>query len=184
MSSLIQLRRKFGSMPFSNCSSICLPGSSTVPETTSTWICLCRLSWEPWLSFQRKSYYTSCIPTCQRTTLDGTPIQAPWYKKHCLVIYSTYKQTVNCFSSCGSLYSNTSVNKSSWNSQMIYNIPLQIVFMCRFSKVCMEYFVACNYFWLLVEAIFLHTLLFTAVLTKRRLLKKYMLLGWGKLWIN
>lgn len=44
----------------------------------------------------------------------------------------------------------------------------------------MEYFVACNYFWLLVEAVFLHTLLFTAVLTKRRLLKRYMLLGWGK----
>ncbi|KAE8284650.1 Glucagon-like peptide 2 receptor [Larimichthys crocea] len=54
-----------------------------------------------------------------------------------------------------------------------------IMFMCKFSNVCMEYFVACNYFWLLVEAIFLHTLLFTAVLTKRRLLKKYMLLGWG-----
>lgn len=52
--------------------------------------------------------------------------------------------------------------------------------MCRLSKVCMEYFVACNYFWLLVEAIFLHTLLFTAVLTKRCLLKKYMLLGWGE----
>uniref|UniRef100_A0A668AQW3 Glucagon like peptide 2 receptor n=1 Tax=Myripristis murdjan TaxID=586833 RepID=A0A668AQW3_9TELE len=51
--------------------------------------------------------------------------------------------------------------------------------MCKLSKVCMEYFVACNYFWLLVEAIFLHTLLFTAVLTKRRLLKRYMLLGWG-----
>ncbi|KAM9837401.1 glucagon-like peptide 2 receptor [Aulostomus maculatus] len=51
--------------------------------------------------------------------------------------------------------------------------------MCKFSKVAMEYFVACNYFWLLVEAVFLHTLLFTAVLTKRRLLKKYMLLGWG-----
>uniref|UniRef100_A0A668ABH0 Glucagon like peptide 2 receptor n=1 Tax=Myripristis murdjan TaxID=586833 RepID=A0A668ABH0_9TELE len=48
-----------------------------------------------------------------------------------------------------------------------------------YSAVCMEYFVACNYFWLLVEAIFLHTLLFTAVLTKRRLLKRYMLLGWG-----
>lgn len=58
--------------------------------------------------------------------------------------------------------------------------PLQIAFMCKFSKVCMEYFVACNYFWLLVEAVFLHTLLFTAVLTKRRLLKKYMLLGWGE----
>lgn len=43
----------------------------------------------------------------------------------------------------------------------------------------MEYFVACNFFWLLVEAIFLRTLLFTAVLTKRHLLKNYMLLGWG-----
>uniref|UniRef100_A0A4W5R906 G-protein coupled receptors family 2 profile 2 domain-containing protein n=1 Tax=Hucho hucho TaxID=62062 RepID=A0A4W5R906_9TELE len=47
------------------------------------------------------------------------------------------------------------------------------------SRMSMEYFVACNYFWLLVEAIFLHTLLFTAVLTKRRLLKRYMLIGWG-----
>uniref|UniRef100_A0A3Q1H5K3 Uncharacterized protein n=1 Tax=Anabas testudineus TaxID=64144 RepID=A0A3Q1H5K3_ANATE len=47
------------------------------------------------------------------------------------------------------------------------------------SSTVLKYFVACNYFWLLVEAIFLHTLLFTAVLTKRRLLKKYMLLGWG-----
>lgn len=44
----------------------------------------------------------------------------------------------------------------------------------------MVYFVACNNFWLLVEALFLHTLLFTAVLTKRRLLKRYMFLGWGK----
>ncbi|CAL8284579.1 unnamed protein product [Merluccius merluccius] len=50
--------------------------------------------------------------------------------------------------------------------------------MCRVSKVAMEYFVACNYFWLLVEAIFLHMLLFTAVLAKRRLLKRYMFLGW------
>lgn len=68
--------------------------------------------------------------------------------------------------------------------RLIFNISQQIVLMCKLSKVCMEYFVACNYFWLLVEAIFLHTLLFTAVLTKRRLLKKYMLLGWGKIWTN
>lgn len=52
--------------------------------------------------------------------------------------------------------------------------------MCKVSNVCMQYFVACNYFWLLVEAVFLHTLLFTAVLTKRWLLKRSMLLGWGK----
>uniref|UniRef100_A0A3P8TGZ2 Glucagon like peptide 2 receptor n=1 Tax=Amphiprion percula TaxID=161767 RepID=A0A3P8TGZ2_AMPPE len=70
------------------------------------------------------------------------------------------------------MYSNLPKDDTGWNSYS--------TLMCKFSKVCMEYFVACNYFWLLVEAIFLHTLLFTAVLTKRRLLKKYMLLGWGE----
>uniref|UniRef100_A0A3B5A2E3 Glucagon like peptide 2 receptor n=1 Tax=Stegastes partitus TaxID=144197 RepID=A0A3B5A2E3_9TELE len=65
------------------------------------------------------------------------------------------------------MYSNLPKDDPGWNSYS--------TLMCKFSKVCMEYFVACNYFWLLVEAIFLHTLLFTAVLTKRRLLKKYML---------
>uniref|UniRef100_A0A665WX94 Glucagon like peptide 2 receptor n=1 Tax=Echeneis naucrates TaxID=173247 RepID=A0A665WX94_ECHNA len=75
------------------------------------------------------------------------------------------------------MYSNLPKDDPGWNS---YSTSIAIT--CKFSKVCMEYFVACNYFWLLVEAIFLHTLLFTAVLTKRRLLKKYMLLGWGKLW--
>ncbi|XP_068161763.1 glucagon-like peptide 2 receptor [Antennarius striatus] len=72
-------------------------------------------------------------------------------------------------------YSDFPKDDPGWNSYS----SSAIVFMCKFSKVCMEYFVACNFFWLLVEAIFLHTLLFTAVLTKRRLLKKYMLLGWG-----
>lgn len=73
------------------------------------------------------------------------------------------------------MYSNLPKDDPGWNS---YSSSV-IMFLCKCSKVCMEYFVACNYFWLLVEAIFLHTLLFTAVLTKRRLLKKYMLLGWG-----
>uniref|UniRef100_A0A3B4FJE9 Glucagon like peptide 2 receptor n=1 Tax=Pundamilia nyererei TaxID=303518 RepID=A0A3B4FJE9_9CICH len=70
------------------------------------------------------------------------------------------------------MYSNLPKDDPGWNTYSMI--------MCRLSKVCMEYFVACNYFWLLVEAIFLHTLLFTAVLTKRCLLKKYMLLGWGE----
>ncbi|XP_076008458.1 glucagon-like peptide 2 receptor [Genypterus blacodes] len=73
------------------------------------------------------------------------------------------------------MYNNLPTDNAGWNSHSHSGIAL----MCKLSKVCMEYFVACNYFWLLVEAIFLHTLLFTAVLTKRRLLKKFMLLGWG-----
>ncbi|KAF4085263.1 hypothetical protein AMELA_G00115340 [Ameiurus melas] len=72
-------------------------------------------------------------------------------------------------------YSNKPNDEAGWNSYLESTKAL----LCKSSKVSMEYFVACNYFWLLVEAIFLHTLLFTAVLTKRRLLKRYMLVGWG-----
>ncbi|KAM9816993.1 glucagon-like peptide 2 receptor [Neosynchiropus ocellatus] len=73
------------------------------------------------------------------------------------------------------MYSNLPKDDPGWNA---YSSSVMAL-MCKFSKVAMEYFVACNYFWLLVEAIFLHTLLFTAVLAKRRLLKQYLLLGWG-----
>ncbi|CAL1615152.1 unnamed protein product [Knipowitschia caucasica] len=51
--------------------------------------------------------------------------------------------------------------------------------LCKAARVCMEYCVFCNYLWLLVEAMFLHTLLFSIVLNQRRLLQTYMLLGWG-----
>ncbi|MCJ8738373.1 hypothetical protein PDJAM_G00035010 [Pangasius djambal] len=72
-------------------------------------------------------------------------------------------------------YSNKPNDEAGWNSYLDSTKAL----LCKASEVLMQYFVACNYFWLLVEAIFLHTLLFTAVLTKRRLLKRYMLVGWG-----
>ncbi|KAM9557931.1 glucagon-like peptide 2 receptor [Salvelinus alpinus] len=73
------------------------------------------------------------------------------------------------------MYTKLPIDDPGWNSYS--NSVIAVV--CKASRMSMEYFVACNYFWLLVEAIFLHTLLFTAVLTKRRLLKRYMLIGWG-----
>ncbi|KAM9462369.1 glucagon-like peptide 2 receptor [Clarias gariepinus] len=72
-------------------------------------------------------------------------------------------------------YSTKPDDEAGWNSYLDSTKGL----LCKASKVSMQYFVTCNYFWLLVEAIFLHTLLFTAMLTKRRLLKRYMLVGWG-----
>ncbi|XP_017548612.1 glucagon-like peptide 2 receptor isoform X2 [Pygocentrus nattereri] len=73
------------------------------------------------------------------------------------------------------MYSNVPKDENGWNSYVDSTMSL----VCKASKVSMQYFVGCNYFWLLVEAIFLHTLLFTAVLTKRSLLKRYVLVGWG-----
>ncbi|TRY85010.1 hypothetical protein DNTS_016184, partial [Danionella cerebrum] len=72
-------------------------------------------------------------------------------------------------------YSNLPSDETGWNSFTKSAVSL----LCKASKVSLEYFVGCNYFWLLVEAVFLHTLLFSAVLTRRRILKKYMLVGWG-----
>nr|XP_009304634.1 LOW QUALITY PROTEIN: glucagon-like peptide 2 receptor [Danio rerio] len=72
-------------------------------------------------------------------------------------------------------YSNLPRDEVGWNSYT----KSAISFICKASKVSLEYFVGCNYFWLLVEAVFLHTLLFTAVLTRKTLLKKYIFIGWG-----
>ncbi|XP_069510571.1 glucagon-like peptide 2 receptor [Ambystoma mexicanum] len=49
---------------------------------------------------------------------------------------------------------------------------------CRVSQLLMHYFVGANYFWLLVEGIYLHTLLITAVVSERHLLQKYLVIGW------
>lgn len=73
------------------------------------------------------------------------------------------------------MYSQLPQDDQGWSSYASSTISV----LCKASRVCMEYCVFCNYLWLLVEAMFLHTLLFSAVLTRGRLLKSYMLLGWG-----
>ncbi|XP_025968996.1 glucagon-like peptide 2 receptor [Dromaius novaehollandiae] len=54
----------------------------------------------------------------------------------------------------------------------------EILIICRTAQFFMHYFVGANYFWLLVEGIYLHTLLVTAVLSERRLLQTYIVIGW------
>ncbi|NWR22516.1 GLP2R protein, partial [Emberiza fucata] len=54
----------------------------------------------------------------------------------------------------------------------------QIIIICRTAQFFMHYFVGANYFWLLVEGIYLHTLLITVVLSERRLLQTYIVIGW------
>ncbi|CAM5097420.1 unnamed protein product, partial [Natator depressus] len=53
-----------------------------------------------------------------------------------------------------------------------------ILTICRTSQFFLHYFVGANYFWLLVEGLYLHTLLVTAVLSERLLLKRYIVIGW------
>ncbi|KAJ1130876.1 hypothetical protein NDU88_009221, partial [Pleurodeles waltl] len=49
---------------------------------------------------------------------------------------------------------------------------------CKVAQVLMHYFVGANYCWLLVEGIYLHTVLITTVISEERLLQKYLVIGW------
>ncbi|XP_068932099.1 glucagon-like peptide 2 receptor [Petaurus breviceps papuanus] len=50
---------------------------------------------------------------------------------------------------------------------------------CRAAQVLLHYFVGANYSWLLVEGIYLHTLLGPLVLSQKRFLPRYILVGWA-----
>ncbi|XP_074076741.1 glucagon-like peptide 2 receptor [Macrotis lagotis] len=50
---------------------------------------------------------------------------------------------------------------------------------CRTVQILMHYSVGANYSWLLVEGIYLHMLLGPLVLSQKRLLPKYILVGWA-----
>lgn len=44
----------------------------------------------------------------------------------------------------------------------------------------MQYCVAANYYWLLVEGVYLHTLLAFPVFSEQRAFRLYLSIGWGK----
>ncbi|XP_019730591.1 vasoactive intestinal polypeptide receptor 2 isoform X2 [Hippocampus comes] len=50
--------------------------------------------------------------------------------------------------------------------------------VCRASLVLLQYFIMANFFWLLVEALYLHTLL-VAMFSQNTHFAVYMLIGWG-----
>ncbi|XP_071385862.1 glucagon receptor [Centroberyx affinis] len=50
---------------------------------------------------------------------------------------------------------------------------------CRIAVVMMQYSIMANSYWLLVEGIYLHNLLFIAVFTERNYFNIYLCIGWG-----
>lgn len=44
----------------------------------------------------------------------------------------------------------------------------------------MQYCVAANYYWLLVEGVYLYTLLALSVFSEQRIFRLYLTIGWGK----
>jgi hypothetical protein len=50
---------------------------------------------------------------------------------------------------------------------------------CKLSLVFFQYCIMANFYWLLVEGLYLHTLL-VAILPPSRCFLAYLLIGWGK----
>ncbi|XP_026223384.1 glucagon receptor [Anabas testudineus] len=55
----------------------------------------------------------------------------------------------------------------------------QAVSGCRVAQVLMQYCVVANYYWLLVEGLYLHNLLVLMVFSENRFFCGYLLIGWG-----
>uniref|UniRef100_A0A6I8NFA9 Glucagon-like peptide 2 receptor n=1 Tax=Ornithorhynchus anatinus TaxID=9258 RepID=A0A6I8NFA9_ORNAN len=71
-------------------------------------------------------------------------------------------------------YSKRPLDESGWTSYWS-----EVSAACRTAQVLVHYFVGANILWLLVEGVYLHSLLGPAVLSERRLLHRYIVLGWG-----
>nr|XP_006216245.2 glucagon-like peptide 2 receptor isoform X1 [Vicugna pacos] len=71
-------------------------------------------------------------------------------------------------------YSKRPDNEQEWMSYVS-----EMAASCRSAQVLLHYFVGANYSWLLVEGLYLRTLLEPIALSERRLWPRYLLVGWA-----
>uniref|UniRef100_A0A8D2ILH0 Glucagon like peptide 1 receptor n=1 Tax=Varanus komodoensis TaxID=61221 RepID=A0A8D2ILH0_VARKO len=69
----------------------------------------------------------------------------------------------------------TAPREEQWESIISY----QESFSCRLIFVMMQYCVTANYYWLLVEGMYLYTLLALSVFSEQRIFRLYLCIGWG-----
>ncbi|XP_058019782.1 glucagon-like peptide 1 receptor [Ahaetulla prasina] len=69
----------------------------------------------------------------------------------------------------------TAPRQQQWESVISYQGSLS----CRLIFVMMQYCVTANYYWLLVEGMYLYTLLALSVFSEQRIFRLYLCVGWG-----
>ncbi|XP_013912019.1 PREDICTED: glucagon-like peptide 1 receptor [Thamnophis sirtalis] len=69
----------------------------------------------------------------------------------------------------------TAPRQQQWESVISYQESLS----CRLIFVMMQYCVTANYYWLLVEGMYLYTLLALSVFSEQRIFRLYLCVGWG-----
>ncbi|KAG8512006.1 Glucagon-like peptide 1 receptor [Galemys pyrenaicus] len=69
----------------------------------------------------------------------------------------------------------TAAQQHQWDGLLSYQDSLG----CRLVFLLMQYCVAANYYWLLVEGVYLYTLLAFSVFSEQRIFRLYLSIGWG-----
>ncbi|XP_045861743.1 glucagon-like peptide 1 receptor [Meles meles] len=69
----------------------------------------------------------------------------------------------------------TAPQQHQWDGLLSYQDSLG----CRLVFLLMQYCVAANYYWLLVEGVYLYTLLAFSVFSEQRIFRLYLSIGWG-----
>lgn len=64
-----------------------------------------------------------------------------------------------------------------WGHALALSVTFQVG--CKLSLVLFQYCIMANFYWLLVEGLYLHTLL-VAIFSPSRRFVAYLLIGWGK----
>lgn len=66
-----------------------------------------------------------------------------------------------------------------------YDLPLHTALCpqagCKVAVIFFLYFLATNHYWILVEGLYLHSLIFMAFLSDKNYLWALTIIGWGKL---
>ncbi|KAJ7340957.1 hypothetical protein JRQ81_004244, partial [Phrynocephalus forsythii] len=66
-----------------------------------------------------------------------------------------------------------------WRNISACTVPDEESLSCRLIFVMMQYCVTANYYWLLVEGMYLYTLLALSVFSEQRIFRLYLGIGWG-----
>ncbi|XP_064456222.1 calcitonin gene-related peptide type 1 receptor-like isoform X2 [Ornithodoros turicata] len=82
------------------------------------------------------------------------------------------------------LFSSFIMNNLCWILWYIYVIAQSQVIeenpvWCQVLHVLTQYFLVCNYLWMFCEGLYLHTLLVMAFITEEKILKWFLMIGWG-----